>query len=169
MAVIYIILSLLTAIAFILTRDVRVGVEKREFLTVKIDFTFFALSLFNTDKAKKRRKKTKADKKFIYKKLTNLLSRSKLSIMKLDLSPFGDIGNPSLAPLHFGNRALSFAIFAYLKSTAKQVYVSNDALTHSPDSPFAYHLILTTPLYLILYTTFAIWLGGIKKKNRRSA
>lgn len=169
MAVIYIILSLLTAILFILTRKVRVGIEKREFLTIKIDLIFFTLCLFDTDKAKKKRKKAKADKKFIYQKISDLLSRSKISVLKLDLSPFGDAEAPSLAPLWLGNRAVSFAILAYLKGASKQIYVSDDALDHSPDDPLIYHLILTAPMYLILYTSLAIRFGGIKKKYRRYA
>lgn len=167
MAVIYIILSLLTAILFILTRKIRVGIEKREFLTIKIDLIFFTLSLFNTNKTKKKRRKSKADIKFIYQKITNLLSRSKISVLKLDLSPFGEAEAPGLVPLWLGNRTVSFAILAYLKGVSGKLHVSDDALDRSPDDPLIYHLILTAPMYLILYTSLAIRFGGIKKKYRR--
>ena len=163
MAVIYIILSLFTAILFILTRDVRVGIEKRDILTIKIDFTFFALSLFKTDKSRKKGKKSKADKRFIYKSITKLLSRSRISILKLNLFGTSDDLPPALAPIWFGNRAVSYAVLAYLKSTAKEVFVTENALSSSPDNRLIYHLILTTPLYRILYTAFAIRLGGIKE------
>lgn len=169
MAVIYIILSLITAILFILTRKVRVGIEKREYLTIKIDLIFFTLCLFDTDKTKRNRKKSKADKRFIYQKITELLSRSRISVLKLALSPFGDTEAPSLAPLWLGNRAVSFAILAYLKGASGQLYVSDDALDRSSDDTLIYHLILTAPMYLILYTSLAIRFGGIKKKYRRYA
>lgn len=172
MAAAYVILSLTTAILFILTREITVDVEKREFLTVKIDLIFFAIHLYNADKSKTD-KKSKAETKksasasFAYKKIKKLLSRSEVRVHRLYIPIFDIPLSPAAYPLTLGGRALNFALLAYIKSLAKRTVVSDEALLPDPDSPTVYHIELVAPLYDVLFTVIAIRLEKLKKEKSR--
>ena len=172
MAAAYVILSLTTAILFILTREITVDVEKREFLSVKIDLIFFAIHLYNTDKSKndkksKAKNKKAANPRFVYKKIKKLLSRSEVRIHRLYIPIFDIPLSPAAYPFTLGGRALNFALLAYIKSLAGRTVVSDEALLPVPDSPTVYHIELVAPLYDVLFTVIAIRLEKLKKEKSR--
>lgn len=162
MAAIYITLSITAAILFFLTREVDVRIEKRDRLIIKIDLIFFAIHLFKTSNTKDKPKKIKAEDKsgkkisFIYKRIVQLLSKSKIKISRLSLPLFIPEDDEDFSPVFFGNTAIGFVIVAYLKSLAKQVYVSDGACAPVQNSDLVYDLTLTAPLIIILHTVIGI-------------
>ena len=167
MAELYIFLSLTTVIIFILTRDIFLSIEKREILIIKIDLTFFSISLFNTDKSRGAdQKKDKNEKKspdiaVIHRQIKRLLAFSEVKIVRLYLPILDEPESPHLLPFVFGNATLGYAIAAYIKSLAKALSIEEDAMLPSSDLQTVYHLILKAPLYRILYTISVIY------KNKR--
>ena len=172
MAVVYIVLSLITAVIFILTRNAKVDIKKRDFLIIKVDLTFFAIELINREKRKNKRK-DKADAKSpeLYRKIKDrivlLLSVSRLEIRKLSLPIFPASDLPSALPFLFGNRAINLALSTYLLSLAKEGEIVQGSSTEDDVDDLVYHFILYTPLIRLIYTIAAVRLDTLKDKKRK--
>ncbi len=173
MAVVYIVLSLVTAVIFILTRNTKVDIQKRDFLIIKVDLTFFAIELINREKSKSKRKsKAEGSKAELYRKIKDriilLLSASRLEIRKLSLPIFPTPDLPSALPFLFGNRAINLALATYLISLAKDGELVSDISSESDsDDDLVYHFILYTPLIRLIYTIVTVRLDILKDKKRK--
>ncbi len=172
MAVIYIVLALITAVIFFVTRYTTVTVKKRDALNIKIDFNLFALDLTKKNKNKKTHKKSKADKKdaefykSIHKRFSTLLSVSDIEIFRLCLPIFPAPNEPSELPFLFANRAVGLGIITYLRSHAKTLYVAEDATSPKSDSDLFYHITLRAPLIFLIYIILSLKIDITKNKRR---
>ena len=167
MAGLYIFLSLFTAVIFILTRECLVTVIKKEYLVIRVDLVFFAITLYNREKSKSKKKKRKTwiHRRKLYDRITKLLSYSRIEVKKLCIPIFPRSETPSEIPFLSANKALNYLALAYLSSLSKDLTLSES--DENDDS--IYHLILKTPLISLLYTVIAIRLDAYieNKKSKR--
>lgn len=166
MAGLYIFLSLFTAVLFILTRECRISVIKRDHFTIRTDLTFFAITLYNKEKKKSKsdKKGSKAElRRKIYKRITTLLSHSKVELKRIAIPIFPDPSLPSELPFISANRAFSYILVGYLSGIAKEVTLSQD----TDDSDSVYHLVIRTPLINLIYLIIALRLDIIKDKRKK--
>lgn len=169
MAGLYIFLSLFTAVIFILTRECLVTVIKNDCLVIRVDFVFFAVTLYKREKsvAKKSQKKTKSRDlpKKIYGRITKLLSYSRIDVKRLCINIFPEPNDPFEIPFISANSALNYLALSYLASISGVLTLSE---TDESDESL-YHLILRTPLIGLLYTVIAIRADVYfeKKKSER--
>lgn len=164
MAGLYIFLSLVTAVIFILSRECKVSIIKKQFLVIRVDLTFFALTLYNREKSKSKKKQgsTPELKRKIYNRLIKLLSYARIEVKRLSISVFPAPDSPSALPFASANSAINYLLVGYLASLAKEVSISGDG--KADDS--LYHLILRTPLFRLLYTVIALRLDIFKDKRK---
>lgn len=164
MAGLYIFLSLFTAVIFILTRECLVTVIKRDYLVVRVDLVFFAITLYNREKSKSKKKKSenKILHRKIYDRITKLLAYSRIEVKKLCIPVFPEPESPFEIPFLSANKAINYLALAYLSSLSRELTLSES--DKNDDS--IYHLILRTPLIGLLYTVIAIRLDEYIEKRK---
>ncbi len=167
MAVIYIVLSLITAVIFFITRECTLTFKKRDIITLKIDFNLFAFELIDIKgRKKKAEKKTLSFYRNVHSRFLYLLDRSSVEIKRLCLPIFPAPTAPSEIPFLFANKAVGLSIIAYLKGKAKDLAVAPDATDYDTDADLYYHITLRAPLTTFLYTAFTIGIDLIKNKRK---
>lgn len=171
MAALYISLSLLTAIFFLLTRDSVVEVKKSESLVIKINLIFFAITLIDKDKKRKKKKKQDKDKslyRLIYPKIKKLLSISYIEVKRLYIPFFSLPASPADVPLLFGNQAINLAIISYLISYAKDFKIcdgATDGIPPGESCDTVFHFLVKAPLIHLIYTILSV--KRLAKKNEK--
>ncbi len=171
MAGLYIFLSLFTAVIFILTRECLVTVIRHDYLVIRVDLVFFAITLYNREKSKsKKQTKSKNREKIklrhrIYNRITGLLSYSRVEVKRLCIPVFPEPQSPFEIPFFSANKTINYLALAYLSSLSKELTLSES----DEEDKSLYHLVLRTPLIRLLYTVIAIRADVYfeKKKSER--
>ncbi len=162
MAGLYIFLSLFTAVIFILTRPSTVSVIKRNILTVRLDLTFFAITLYKRDNTKKKKSSPEHLRK-ILERIKRLLALSKIEVKRLNIPVFPKPTTPSGIPLFSANNTLNYILLAFISSFSKEMTVAEC----ESDDDSIYHLILKTPLICLLYTLLLISFDVLKENKMK--
>ena len=178
MAGIYIFLSSLTALLFILTREASLRVAHGGEWVIDINFTFLALRLDSSGKArstigsKKDKKKSRLPWEFyrrLFIRLRHLLTVSDVSIARLSLPPvkseFQSLGKARLA------WAASTAL-AYVETEARSLTVVDNAFILNSDSrALEFDITAKLKAYSLLRFAIAVLFDLVKfkltKRKRR--
>lgn len=170
MAGIYIVLALVTAVFFLLTRKSKLTVTKHDRLVIRIDLVFLGIQLTEKEKPrKKKRKKKKSSPEFrkrLIFRIKELLSKSELEVKKFCIGDLFIPKIPSQIPYFYLGKTPIYALLALVSAYSKSLTLSPDALSRkSEDEPY-FHFVLRAPLIILLHSIFLIRLDKIRTERR---
>ncbi len=170
MAGIYIVLALITAVLFLLTRKSKLTVTKNARLVIRLDLVFLSIQLTEREKTKNQRKKKKKSSPEFRRKLISrtrdILSKSELEIKRIYPGNFFYPKKPSQIPLIYLSHISIYAFIALLSAHAKKLTLSPDALSPSSEYDADYVFVLKAPLIILLYAILLIRYDKISTERK---
>ena len=167
MAGLYIVLSLITAVLFLLTRKSKITLTKSDALIIRLDLTFFALELKNSKKIKKRKKKgSKKERARLFYRIKRLLGYCEVELCRLDLGVF-DADSPEKVPLFYLFKTAPYALCALLASLSADFKIAEGALNPRAGCDPYFSLTLKAPLILLLYYILLIRIDKIRTEREK--
>ncbi len=169
MAGIQIGLVLLFLLFYILTRTVWIKIIKEEKLTIEVHLPLLALCLTANEKNNKRKKKKgKLNVQACIKAVSGmfaLIPELEVYIEKVHLPCRADFFGPMTLVNPFAYQGFLYAGIAYLKTKAKRLVLSDNAIISSPDITEAhYYVTVKSTLFHIIFAILAV-IGGIFKQK----